>query len=391
MLNVSPNTYEAGIWMAGGAPSVDSGGHMYVITGNGRFDGANTSGPTDDYGDSFLQLAPGAGQNGLGVSSFFTPSDQAHLNANDLDFGSGGSALVLNLTGTPSASSPQHLVVGGGKDGALYVLNGDQMGGSGDANAWQRISLNAPIFATASFWNNTLYVAPVGASMLAYSFDPSAKKFGTTAASQSGNPFGFPGASASVSASDASSNGIVWAIDSQNYCTPFSGGCGPAVLHAYLATNLAIELWNSATVGTDAAGSAVKFTRADDRQRTRGASARAATPAMSLARPRSPGTGGLRAEAQLRARVLGLWHGRPGGQRFGRHQPRPLLNWSSQRRIADRLGALRSRCAQSPAGAGRGFEFVVGEAGAWRQILPTLQPCVHAVHAGARDWILLSG
>ena len=260
VLNVSPNTSEAGIWMAGGAPSVDSGGHLYVITGNGQFDGAATSGPTDDYGDSFLQLAPGAGQNGLGVSSFFTPTDQAQLNSNDLDFGSGGAALVLNLTGTPAASAPQHLVVGGGKNGALYVLNGDQMGGSGDANAWQMISLNASIFATASFWNNTLYVAPVAAPLLAYGFDPAALQFGTTPASQSANTFGFPGATASVSASDASSNGIVWAIDSHAYCTPQSGGCGPAVLHAYLATNLATELWNSAMLGADAAGNAVKFT-----------------------------------------------------------------------------------------------------------------------------------
>ena len=116
VLNVAPNTDEAGIWMSGGAPSVDSSGHLYVITGNGQFDGANTSGPTDDYGDSFLQLTPGAGQHGLGVSSFFTPSDEANNDAKDLDFGAGGAA--------PGAQPPrhrhrrpQHLIVGGGKDG----------------------------------------------------------------------------------------------------------------------------------------------------------------------------------------------------------------------------------------------------------------------------------
>jgi hypothetical protein len=253
VLNVTPNTAEGGIWMAGGAPSVDSGGHLYVITGNGPFDGAATSGATDDFGDSFLQLKPGAGQQHLGVSSFFTPTDQQNLNNKDLDFGSGGSALVLNLSGS---ASPQHVVVGGGKDGALYVLNGDQMGGSGDANALQLVSLGHAIFATPAFWNNTLYVAPVGGPMLAYTFDPTAVQF--TAASSSVNSYGFPGSTPSVSAS-GTSNGIVWGVDNSKYCTPQSGGCGPAVLHAYAAGALGTELWNS-TLQADTAGFAVKFT-----------------------------------------------------------------------------------------------------------------------------------
>ena len=44
----------------------------------------------------------------------------------------------------------------------------------------------------------------------------------------------------------------VWAIDSGQFGIPQNSG-GPAVLHAYDATNLATELWNSlplATVGT---------------------------------------------------------------------------------------------------------------------------------------------
>ena len=110
--------------MSGGAPSVDSNGNLYVITGNGPFDATSTSAPNNDYGDSFLQLKPAA--SSLSVSSYFTPTNQADSNALDRDFGAGGAALVLNLpSGTPS-----HLVVGGGKDGALYVLNGDNLGGS---------------------------------------------------------------------------------------------------------------------------------------------------------------------------------------------------------------------------------------------------------------------
>ena len=56
------------------------------------------------------------------------------------------------------------------------------------------------------------------------------------------------------------SNGIVWALDDSQYCTTQAPGCGPAVLHAYDATNLSNELWNSTQGTGNAAGSAVKFT-----------------------------------------------------------------------------------------------------------------------------------
>jgi hypothetical protein len=256
VLNVTPNStpgHGGGIWMSGGAPSVDSAGHLYLITGNGDFDVTSPSAPNHDYGDAFLQLT-----GRLAVSSWFSPTDQATDNATDDDFGSGGSAIVLNQ----STGSPQHLVVGGGKDGTLYVLNGDTMGGAGDANAWQHFGIGYAIFSSAAFWNNSLYINPVGAPLLAYAFNSSTKKLTTTPTSQAATMIGFPGATPSVSASGASSNGIVWVIDSANYCTPTTvpTPCAPAVLHAYSATNLATELWNSAAVAADAAGHAVQFT-----------------------------------------------------------------------------------------------------------------------------------
>ncbi len=253
VLNVAPNAGHAGIWMSGAAPSVDSSGNIYVITGNGGFDATSTSAPNNDYGDSFLQLKPAAGR--LTVSSYFTPTDQSNDEALDRDFGAGGAALVLNL----GSGSPSHLAIGGGKDGALYVLNGDNLGGSGDANAWQMIHLNAAIFATGAFWNNTLYLAPVAEPIMAFTFNPATRKFNTTSTMQSGNSFGFPGATASISANGAT-NGIVWAINSHNYCTPQSGACGPAQLFAYSASALGTQLWSSTTIGGDAAGNAVKFT-----------------------------------------------------------------------------------------------------------------------------------
>jgi hypothetical protein len=63
-----------------------------------------------------------------------------------------------------------------------------------------------------------------------------------------------------VTSAPDNSNGIVWALDDGQYCTQQAPGCGPAVLHAYDATNLSTELWNSAQAAGNAAGNAVKFT-----------------------------------------------------------------------------------------------------------------------------------
>jgi hypothetical protein len=67
------------------------------------------------------------------------------------------------------------------------------------------------------------------------------------------------GATASLSANGAA-NGILWDIDNSNY-NYLGTGTLPSVLHAYDATNVAIELYNSSQAGTrDTAGYALKFT-----------------------------------------------------------------------------------------------------------------------------------
>jgi outer membrane protein assembly factor BamB len=75
----------------------------------------------------------------------------------------------------------------------------------------------------------------------------------------SSHSFGGKGATPSVSASSGSANGIVWALDNSAYGTPCCSN-GPAVLHAYDATNVGTELWNSTQGSGNAAGNAVKFT-----------------------------------------------------------------------------------------------------------------------------------
>jgi hypothetical protein len=253
ILNVAPNARDAGIWMSGAAPAADSNGNIYISTGNGPADAMATTGHNNDYGDSVLKLS-----GALTVSDWFLPSAYATLSSNDLDLGAGGAAILVS----PNSGPIQHLLVTGGKDGTLYLLNADHLGGLGDANAVQYFAIGTggvhKIFATPAFWNNTLFIAPVNQPMLAYALDTSAGKLNpATPTSQSPTQYGFPGSTPSISASGSNSNGIVWGINAANNC---SGSCGPAVLHAYDATNLATELWNSGMNAADAAGNAVKFT-----------------------------------------------------------------------------------------------------------------------------------
>jgi Putative Ig domain len=249
-LNVTPNVHYGGIWMGGGAPAADSSNNLYVVTGNGMFDANSGTAPNNDYGDSFLKLS-----SALSVSQYFTPSDQASDYSGDADFGSGGAAILVDEPSSPVT----HLVIGGGKDGYLYLLNRDAMGGLGDANAVQRFNFGNGIFDTGAFWQNRFYLAGDGGPLQGFTFNTTTGKFDTTNVVQSPGTFGFPGSTPSVSSS-GSSNGIVWALDNGNYCTNQSSGCGPAVLHAYDATNVGIELWNSSEGTGNSAGNAVKFT-----------------------------------------------------------------------------------------------------------------------------------
>jgi hypothetical protein len=235
-----------GIWMAGGAPAADSSGNLYFLTGNGSFDGVT------NYSDSTVKLT-----SGLSVAGYFTPLDQASLNAGDIDHGAGGAAILMDQPSGPV----NHLLIGGGKAGVLYLLNRDNMGGYSTTknNVVQALTVaNAELTATAALWNNNLYIAASSSPMAQFPFNTSTGLFGAASHSSS-NSFNGRGATPSVSASSATSNGIVWALESGQYGTPCCANA-PTVLHAYDATNVGTELWNSTQGTGNAAGNAVKFT-----------------------------------------------------------------------------------------------------------------------------------
>jgi hypothetical protein len=113
----SPNMSEgfASIWSSGFGPSADGLGNVYVVTGNGLFD-ADSGG--SDLGDSVLRLT-----RDLAVRDYFTPYDQAALDAADLDLGSGGLMLL-----PPQPGPVPDMAVIAGKGRTLYLLNADNLG-----------------------------------------------------------------------------------------------------------------------------------------------------------------------------------------------------------------------------------------------------------------------
>jgi hypothetical protein len=169
---------------------------------------------------------------------------------NDLDLGSGGIMLLPDQT--DDTGTVRHLAVGAGKDGNLYVVNRDDMGKyNSTSNAiWQEIDgvLMNGVWSSPAYFNSNVYYGPVSAALRM--FPISQAMLATTPSSETTTQFAYPGTFPVISA-NGTANGIVWAYENVS----------PAVLHAYSASNLATELYNSnqAPGGRDQFGTGNKF------------------------------------------------------------------------------------------------------------------------------------
>jgi hypothetical protein len=262
-VNVAPNSGVAqsggnplsingpAIWMSGDGPGADAAGNVYLLTANGRFETTlDTNGfPNQgDYGNSFVKIANSG--SALRVADYFTTSNEVAESMADQDLGSGGEMLLPDMM--DSTNAVKHLVVGAGKNGKIYIVDRDNMGkfNSTGNNIWQELDgqLGGGVFSSPAYFNGNLYYGAVGSTLRAFGITSAKVSAGPT--SQSAATFTFPGTSPTVSA-NGTTNAIVWAHENS----------APAVLHAYDATNLAHELYNSnqATGGRDRFGDGNKF------------------------------------------------------------------------------------------------------------------------------------
>lgn len=258
--NTSPNSSRSGVWMSGAAPAVDASGNIYFATGNGGWDG------TSDFGDSILKLGPPA-NGSFPVLDYFTPYDQADLDANDVDVASGGLVLL------PPLANGTQLLAQQGKAGTIVLLNTGNLGqycvnatppcsGSDPQIVEEIPDASSGIWGSPAYWNGNLYWTGANDTINAYSFNANGSGLiSTTPTSQSAQVFAFSAPTPTIS-SNGTSGAILWALDgSADDSTCDGGGSNCLGLYAYDATNLANLLYTSmqAENNRDSPGVAVKF------------------------------------------------------------------------------------------------------------------------------------
>jgi outer membrane protein assembly factor BamB len=110
-INLDPTKLgKSGIWQAGNGPAADEQGNVYVMTGNGAFE------PGKQFGSNFIKFS-----FDLKKVDWFAPANVNFLNADAFDIDLGSSGPVL-LPGTDE-------VIGGGKEGRLYLVKRSLPGG----------------------------------------------------------------------------------------------------------------------------------------------------------------------------------------------------------------------------------------------------------------------
>jgi outer membrane protein assembly factor BamB len=252
VLNVTPNGSEGAIWQSGAGIASD-GRNLFFLAANGTFETTlNQKGfPTKgDYGNAFLKVSTNG--NKLRVADYFNMFNTVQESDSDEDLGSGG---VIVLPAMKDAKGKtRHLAIGAGKDQNIYIVDRTNMGKFNPHNdhaIYQEIDgvLGGGEWATSAYFNGNIYFGPYENNLMQFRF--SQARLSQSPHSKSATSFTYPGTTPSVSANGVR-NGIVWAIE---HSDPND------VLHAYDATNLANELYNSSQAGNqrDRFGSASHF------------------------------------------------------------------------------------------------------------------------------------
>jgi uncharacterized protein (TIGR03437 family) len=232
--NTTPNGLGGAIWQSGHAPAVDDAGNIYVVSGNGDFDGASS------LSGAVIKLSGAS----LSVLDWYTPAIWQYLDDNDLDVGSTGAILA-------SAGS----LVAGDKGGHLIGLNTAGLGhveaspGTNDFKA-----------SAAGIFDFALWQSDQGPLLYEHDWHGYLKAYALNGASIASTPVSqgtwngdslYQGLAVS---SNGTADGIVWETVGDH-----SQPGVPGTLHAWNASDLTQELWNSDMQPGDTLGGFAKF------------------------------------------------------------------------------------------------------------------------------------
>jgi hypothetical protein len=239
--NLTAYGRQGGVWQSGRGLVSDASGFVYFMSGNGDYDGIN------NFGDSMIKLTSGGT-----ILDWFTPDNQATLAALDNDLGSGGPLLIPNT----------NLLVGGGKQGILYLIDSSNMGHlqTGNLQIVQSFQASPGEIHHTAYWDRSgaplLYLWAHNDVLKAYQFGNGT--FNSTPVAQSPLRANFPGGVLAVSANGSTlGSGIVWATTTSG---DSSSGVVVGTLRAFDASNVSNELWDSdQDTARDALGNFAKF------------------------------------------------------------------------------------------------------------------------------------
>jgi len=255
--NDTPNGYAGGLWESGMGMAADAQGNLYVVTGNGTVGDSGDPTNLTNRGESALKLTPSG--SSLQVTSYFTPANYQALNDTDTDYGVMGALLIPNSS----------YFLTGGKDGNLYLVNKDNMGGwTSSANQVQQVYLlgsGANMHCQAAYYKGStkefVYVWSENDVLKAIPFDRGSNLLDRTGEIDAGvgGPTGQSGAVLSVSSNGSTDGtGIIWASyalsgDAESFTSP-------GIFRAFDANDVTRELWNNQqNAARDGAGMFAKF------------------------------------------------------------------------------------------------------------------------------------
>jgi hypothetical protein len=205
-----------GIWGVNGVSS--DGTTPFAATGN-TFNASTWGG-----GEAIVRLQQNLSLTN-GTTNYWTPTNWSSLDGSDSDLGSSG-AMLVDVPG----ATPSQLVAAFGKDGNVYLLNRNNLGGISaplaQAHVYSSVIIQAPVTYTTS--KGTYMVFDGGSSLTALRITPTSPPTIITnvwTESQGGR------ASPFVTSTDGSNNVIVWGYgaESGQRLLGFDGDTGATV------------------------------------------------------------------------------------------------------------------------------------------------------------------